>query len=144
MRDNGPPPKRVAMSESKDNGVTWSPVVDTDIPNPGTSVDAIVLRDGTWAMMLNDLERGRHSLAVWLSDDEGRTWKWKRHLEFDGREKGAASYHYPSMIQAKDGTLHATYSYFLNHIPEGQPKKTIKHVQFNVEWVKQGDPASGN
>src|SRR5215216_705274 len=35
MRDNGPPPKRLHMSESRDGGKTWSPVVDTSIPNPG-------------------------------------------------------------------------------------------------------------
>jgi predicted neuraminidase len=140
MRDNGPPPKRVLVSESKDNGMTWSPVRDSDIPNPGTGMETIVLKDGTWAMILNDIERGRHSLAVWLSDDEGATWKWKRHLEYDGREKGAGSFHYPSLIQARDGTLHATYSYFLNHLPEGEPRKAIKHAHFNTAWVKEGDP----
>ncbi|MBI3694439.1 MAG: exo-alpha-sialidase, partial [Acidobacteria bacterium] len=61
MRDNGPPPKRVHRSQSKDDGVTWSPVVDTDIPNPGSGLEAIVLRDGTWLLIYNDTERGRHS-----------------------------------------------------------------------------------
>jgi len=36
MRDNGPPPKRLMMSESKDQGQTWSPVRDSEIPNPGS------------------------------------------------------------------------------------------------------------
>ena len=66
MRDNGPAPKRVPMSTSHDDGITWSPVVDTDIPNPGTSIEAIALRDGRWVMVYNDVERGRHSLAVSL------------------------------------------------------------------------------
>ncbi|MBI3696391.1 MAG: exo-alpha-sialidase, partial [Acidobacteria bacterium] len=122
---------------SKDDGVTWSPVVDTDIPNPGSGLEAIVLRDGTWLLIYNDTERGRHSLVVALSDDEGQTWKWKRHLELDGREKGAGSFHYPSIIQARDGTLHASYSYFLNHLPADAPRKSIKHAHFNVAWVKR-------
>ena len=42
---------------------------------PGTSVEAIVLRDGRWAMAYNDLEKGRGSLAISMSDDEGATWK---------------------------------------------------------------------
>jgi predicted neuraminidase len=141
MRDNGPPPQRVMSSESKDDGVTWSPVVDTDIPNPGSGLEVISLRDGTWAMAFNDTERGRHSLAVALSDDEGRTWKWKRHLELDTREQAPGSFHYPSLIEARDGVLHVSYSYFLNHLPADAPRKTIKHARFNVAWIRQGDPA---
>jgi len=139
MRDNGLAPKRVLTSTSRDDGVTWSPVVDTGIPNPGSGLEAIVLKDGSWAMVYNDTERGRNSLVVALSDDEGGTWKWKRHLELDSREKGAGSFHYPSMIQARDGTLHVSYSYFLNHLPRDAPRKSIKHARFNVAWVKQGD-----
>jgi len=137
MRDNGPPPKRVLTSFSRDNGVTWSPVVDADIPNPGSSVEVIALHDGTWALVYNDTETGRHSLAIALSDDEGRAWKWKRHIELDTRGKGAGSFHYPSVIQSRDGLLHVTYSCFLNHLPEGAPRKSIKHAAFNLEWVRQ-------
>lgn len=129
MRDNGPAPKRQLMSESKDNGVTWSVAVDSELPNPGAGTEVINLRDGSWAMIYNDLEKGRHSLAVAISDDEGKTWKWKRHLE----NKEGGSFHYPSLIQARDGSLHASYSYF---VAEG---KSMKHAWFNVEWVKAGD-----
>jgi predicted neuraminidase len=139
MRDNGPPPKRIMTSVSRDDGVTWSAVTDTDIPNPGASMEVIVLRDGHWVMVYNDTERGRNSLVVALSDDEGASWKWKRHLELDRREQGAGSFHYPSVIQASDGTIHITYSYFLNHLPEGEPRKTIKHVRINTAWIRQGD-----
>jgi predicted neuraminidase len=140
MRDNGPPPKRVLTSESRDSGVTWSPVIDSDLPNPGSSLEVIALHDGSWLMVGNDTERGRHSLLAQLSDDEGRTWKWRRHIERDERISGAASFHYPSVIQAKDGTIHVTYSYFLNHLPEGAPRKAIKHAWFDAAWVKAGTP----
>jgi predicted neuraminidase len=139
LRDNGPPPKRVLVSESRDDGLTWAPVRDSEIPNPGSSLEVIALKDGSWLMVYNDTERGRHSLAAALSDDEGATWKWKRHLELDQREKGAGAFHYPSLIQTRDGALHLTYSYFLNHLPEGAPRKSIKHARFNTAWVKQGD-----
>jgi predicted neuraminidase len=139
MRDAGPPPKRLHVSTSEDDGVTWSPVVDSELPNPGSAAEVIVLSDGTWALVLNDTERGRHSLAVSLSDDEGKTWKWTRHLELDTRERGAGSFHYPSIIQARDASLHVSYSYFLNHLPKDAPRKSIKHAHFNVAWVKQGD-----
>lgn len=140
FRDNGPPPKRMLMATSSDEGVTWTEATDTDIPNSGTGLEVVVLRDGTWALINNAAEKGRHALSVSLSQDEGRTWKWKRHLELDTRAQSPGSYHYPSLIQARDGSLHASYSYFLNHLPAGAPRKTIKHAHFNVEWVKQGDP----
>jgi predicted neuraminidase len=132
MRDNGPPPKRVMRSESRDGGMTCSPVTDEDIPNPGSALEVIRLRNGHWLMVCNDTESGRHRLAVLVSDDEGKTWKWKRYLEND--PPGAGSYSYPSIIQAKDGTLHVTYSW-------SQPGKgsCIKYAQFNEEWVMGGD-----
>ncbi len=129
MRDNGPPPKRVLASTSRDDGATWTAAEDTDIPNPGASVEAIALRDGTWLMVNNDTERGRNSLAVTLSEDEGRTWKWKRRLEL-----GEGSFHYPSVLQSRDGWIHVSYSYFPT---AGQ--KSIKHARFNVEWVKASE-----
>ncbi len=125
MRDNGPPPKRVMISESKDNGYTWSVAQDTEIPNPGASVDAISLKNGRWVMVYNDTERGRNNIAVSLSDDEGKTWKWTKYLE--KHEDG--SYSYPCMIQSKDGKIHISYSYHLDK------QKTIKHVCFTEDWL---------
>ena len=133
LRDNGPPPKRAQISLSQDDGVTWTQARDTDIPNPGTSLEVIRLRNGDWLMVYNDIEQGRYSLAAAVSDDEGATWKWKRHL--DGRPSAASAnaFHYPSVIQAADGSLHVTYSYFVSG------GKTIKHARFIEDWVKAGD-----
>ena len=131
------------QSESRDHGVTWSPVTDTDLPNPGSGAEIITLRNGHWVLISNDTERGRYQLAVQISDDEGSTWKWKRYLEQDKSGLEAGSYHYPSIIEAKDGTLHASYSYHLNRrsLPkdtDGDPAaKSIKHAHFNEAWVME-------
>jgi predicted neuraminidase len=101
--------------------------VDSDLPNPGSGLEAIRLRDGLWAMVYNDSERERNSLALSLSDDEGKTWKWTRYLE----KAPAGQFHYPSIIQSRDGLLHITYSYFTT---EGQ---AIKHAVVNSDWVKE-------
>lgn len=129
MRDNGSAPKRVVYSISNDNGQSWSIGEKTDIYNPGSSIEAISLKDGQWLMINNDIEEGRHRLAVTISDDEGLTWKWKRYLEYEPKGKG--NFSYPSAIQTKDGRVHVTYSH---HTTEG---KTIKHVSFMPEWVKE-------
>ncbi len=148
MRDNGPPPHRLQQSESSDQGETWSPVHDTDLPNPGSGAEIIALRNGHWALISNDTESGRHQLAVQISDDEGRTWKWKRYLERDPAGSEAGSYAYPSLIQARDGTLHASYSYHLSrkNLPrdrDGDPAaKSIKHAHFNEAWVINGESAA--
>lgn len=148
MRDNGPSPKRLHMSRSRDRGETWSPVTDSDLPNPGAGAEIISLKNGHFALIYNDTEQGRHSLAVAISDDEGATWKWKRHLELES--VGTGEFHYPSIIQARDGSLHASYSYFINDSPvvkrdaQGRPErsKAIKHAHFNEEWVMAGDAAA--
>jgi predicted neuraminidase len=91
----------------------------------------------------NDTEQGRHQLAVWLSDDEGRTWRIARHLERDAEGRGR--YAYPCAIQARDGTIHVTYSYALERddLPRdemGRPKRSaIKWARFDREWLLQGD-----
>ena len=130
MRDNGDAPGKILKSISTDDGYSWTAAEKSDIPNPGTSVDAIKLKDGNWVMVYNDLEGGRYSVAVSLSDDEGQTWKWTKRLERDNSKKG--SFSYPSVIQAKDGLIHASYSYRI-----GEDKKTIKVVTFSSDWVKK-------
>lgn len=132
MRENGPR-DRIRISTSTDEGMTWSRVTEMDLPNPGSSVEVIRLANGHWILMYNDTIRGRHSLNLSISDDEGETWKWNRHLELV--ERGQGSFSYPSIIETRDGHIHATYSY---HLPGS--RKSIKHVEFNEEWVLAEDP----
>jgi predicted neuraminidase len=61
---------------------------------------------------------------VSISTDQGQTWRWTRHLE----DSPGQRFDYPSIVQGRDGQLHATYSYNL---------KTIKQVTFDENWVKQ-------
>lgn len=128
MRENGPL-RHIRICESTDDGTSWGNVGVTDLPNPGAGIDGVRLNDGRWLLVYNDTTRGRNSLAVSISNDEGRTWKWTRHLEHQDR----GSFHYPAVIQAKRGRVEVVYSYYVR---EGQ---TIKHASFDVDWVLAGD-----
>ena len=128
MRENGITGK-LRMSESKDDGVSWSDVTSADLPSPGSGLDALRLQNGKWLLVYNDTRTGRNSLAVSLSSDEGKTWTKTRHLE----KQPAGSYHYPTVIQSRDGMIHCVYSYFV----EGG--KSMKHAAFNEEWIEKGD-----
>ncbi len=127
FRDSSPI-HRIRKSESFDHGLTWSPVVQTDLQNPGSGIEVIRLEDGNIVLIYNDcVDDPRNSLAVSMSDDEGKSWKWTRHLE---SAEGPGRFDYPSIIQTKDGSLHATYSYNV---------QTIKYVNFTEEWIRERD-----
>ena len=106
-RNNGPAPQQMLVSESRDNGLTWSVATHNQLLNPGSSVDALKLRDGRWLLCYNDTEDGRHQLAISYSEDEGKSWIKTTHL--DEAEKASKSY--PSLLQASDGSVHITYSF---------------------------------
>jgi len=120
MRDNGDAPSRVQMSESADNGYSWSAAQKTNIPNEA-SVELLVLKDDRWAFVGDDEDDGRYRLSLYLSDDEGQTWKWKRTLENDQKRNGRFSY--PCLIQTDDGLLNISYSYSV-----GKEGESIKYV----------------
>jgi predicted neuraminidase len=131
MRDKSPA-RRIRVAESQDEGITWSPVKELDIANPDSSVSCAVLASGHWLLVCNDVNGvkrgGRTRLTAFLSDDEGRTWQWRRRLEDLDSTCTAA---YPTVIQTSDGLVHCVYTY------TPKPEETIKHVWFDEAWVQQ-------
>ena len=135
FRDNGPPPNRVMISESTDRGESWSTPRDTELVDTGAGVEAISLKSGRWTLVNNDTERGRHRLAVSISEDEGRTWPRKRYLENDPEGESSGSYSYPSVIQARNGIIHVTYS--CRPPRDKGTGSSIKHASFHERWLMQ-------
>jgi predicted neuraminidase len=101
----------------------------SELPNPGSGLDGLRLHNGHWVLVYNDTTEGRNSLAVSLSEDEGRTWSVTRHLE--RHETGR--YHYPSAIQTRDGRIHVAYSYSV------EAGKSMKHAAFDEVWIRAGE-----
>ena len=89
----------------------------------------------TGALVCNDLDgrsrHGRSKLSVYLSDDEGSTWKWNRSFEDN-----------PDDINGflPDGNSDRGWFNSLRiHLHTPKPKETIKHVWFNEDWIRAGN-----
>ena len=127
MRQDGDEPSGIMISHSEDQGYSWTFARKSELPNPGASIEVIRLNSGNWLLAYNDVEDGRYSLAVAISDDEGATWKWKQNIE----NKKGAGFSYPSVIQSKDGLIHLTYS-----CQNLEKQESVKHMVFDEAWVK--------
>jgi predicted neuraminidase len=127
LRDSGDGPTMIQQSISKDNGLSWRTAQKTGIPNTA-SVELLVLKDGRWWMVGNDLHDGRYRLALWISTNEGETWSSPHYLAIDPDKKGGFSY--PSLIQDATGQVHLSYS---RHFPSG---KTIQYLQLDPKKIQ--------
>lgn len=104
---------KLATSWSSDNGDTWTPLTLMDMPNNNSGTDAVTLADGRHVLIYNDFAtipgtpKGvRTPLCVAVSDD-GIHWDNVVTLE----DSPVSQYSYPSIIQGKDGKLHAVYTW---------------------------------
>ena len=117
----------IARSESRDGGMTWSEAVPRGLPNRSGGIEALVLASGALAVAYNNhTGADRDRLAIALSDDEGRTWSTTRQIA----DAPGQRFDYPSIIQARDGRIHVTFSDNL---------RTIRHVSFTERWLRQAD-----
>ena len=110
---------KVVSSWSRDNGVTWSAMKATGLPNPNSAIDAVTLRDGRSLLVYNHSATDRGLLNVAMTKD-GKIWEAALTLE---NEPGA-EYSYPAVIQTDDGKVHVTYS---------ANRQKIKHVVLDPE-----------
>jgi predicted neuraminidase len=115
----------IAESWSYDNGLTWSPLSASLLPNPNSGIDAVTLKNGDQLLVYNPTTtssagRGgpRTPLAVAISAD-GKSWKQVISIESEPGE-----YSYPAVIQTSDGLIHITYTW---------RRKMIKHVVIEVK-----------
>lgn len=110
---------RIYETWSSDDGKTWTKLTATDLPNPGSGIDAVTLKDGRHLLVYNHVDKAgiatgaRSPLNVAISKD-GKLWEAALVLE---NEKGEFSY--PAVIQSSDGLVHITYTW---------NRKKIRHV----------------
>jgi predicted neuraminidase len=96
----------VASSWSTDLGKSWSTLEAIPLENNNSGIDGVTLSNGYHLLVANPLKKGRNKLVL-LGSSDGINWTEIMVLE--NEEKGEFSY--PAIIQAKDGTIHISYTY---------------------------------
>lgn len=141
---------RIYISDSEDNGDTWSVPVPTELPNNNSSISAVRLVSGAIALAYNHVSFNEDtSKTVWpdqrcpvtlaVSEDGGRTWPYRRIIEagegFTGEwnDINNGRYEYPVIMQTADGRLHIAYSW--GNLKYGK-RKCIKYVSVDEKWVR--------
>jgi len=114
---------KIYTSWSEDNGVRWTRLQPTELPNPNSGIDAVTLKDGRHIIVYNHLTAGRYMLNVAVSDD-GINWKAVALLENDEKK---TEFSYPAVIQSSDGMIHITYTW---------NRKLVRHVIIDPALVK--------
>lgn len=92
-------------TESVDGGESWSMPQPTAIPNPNAGLDLIRLHSGDLLLACNPVARGRTPLAL-LRASAAENWGPPYALE-----SGPGEYSYPTLLQARDGTIHLVYTW---------------------------------
>ena len=108
---------KISQSWSYDKSMTWTRMRGTDLPNPNSAIDAVVMRDGTGVLVYNHSDTTRNVLNVATSKD-GKRWDAVMVLENEPG-KPDSEFSYPAIIQTADKMLHVTYSW---------NRQGIKHV----------------
>ncbi|MFX0103099.1 MAG: exo-alpha-sialidase [Candidatus Hodarchaeota archaeon] len=137
---------KMYQTESFDGGLTWSPAKPYFLPNPGGGFLMRRLQSGNLGIIYNhapvppDHGLERNPLSVAISEDEGKTWKYRRNImEAQGDQVHQRIGQYPTMMQGADGTIHATWSFSHPEMIDGVEKNItdINYTSFTEKWVKE-------
>ncbi len=146
----------LSESTSTDGGHTWSAPIPFRA-GPNTRAHVRRLASGAFLLVYHDLTESdqfqlglkskpmypRSKIAVWLSDDEGRTWPHK--LLLDTRECS-----YPDATQSPDGRIFVTYDSWrygcfpamYRYDPDAGPGKEIAFAVIREGDIRAGKIAS--
>jgi alpha-L-rhamnosidase len=106
----------IGQSWSYDDGVTWTNVAKTKLPNNWSGIEGQALSDGRYMLFFNPTNitasgDGRNFLCGAISSD-GTRWHAAVELQNTPANSGLR-YDYPAAIQTSSGQVEVTYSY--NH-----------------------------
>ena len=105
--------RAILESWSSDNGMTWTPMAKSSLPNNNSGTDAVTLKDGRSLLIYNhvlppgDLVKGPRTPLNLSMTKDGKTWYSAAVLE----DMPFSQYSYPSIIQTSDGLVHVVYTW---------------------------------
>ena len=148
----------IYISNSQDDGDSWSAPVRTELRNNNSSISAYKLQSGAIGLIYNDVSYNDDtSQTVWpqqrcpvtfaISEDGGITWPFRRIIEVGEGFAGPSNdinnrrYEYPFMMQGADGKIHAAYSW--------GSRRCVKYICVDEAWIRgaqiclgaEGNPA---
>jgi hypothetical protein len=123
MRD----PRRIAIRLTFFDPPTasWSQPIKTDLPNPGSGIDAFTDDAGEIVVIYNPSTKDRRTLALAASRDLTHFPRRCTLVATDAEGEVA----YPVVIRARDGTWHVIYSAWA--------KTKIAHFRFDGAWLRR-------
>ena len=120
--------KFIRRSYSHDGGKTWEPMTMTDIPNPGSAVDAIYVNELDVVLLAyNPSHKDSNPLTLAFSSDGGREFHNLVNLAGD-RWASLVAYNYPTILKTREGLFHVLWTH--------NNRESLKHSVFNMKWLK--------
>ncbi len=92
----------LAETTSFDDGITWSQTLPSGIDNPNTRFFVAKTPSGNVLLVNNDHRFQRTNMTVYLSEDDGKTWKYKRLID------ASLNISYPD-VDFYDGRIYLIY-----------------------------------
>ena len=123
-------PKQVPVSQTSNAGQSWQSEADLPITNPNSAVAGLQLSSGAQILVLNNIEAGRHRLALMMADAKSRQWQVIEVVEDDEALPAdqRKEFSYPYLISADGHDAHLVYTW---------DRKKIRHRYFSGAWLKR-------
>ncbi len=115
----------IVTNDSSDGGETWSPLVESGLPNNNSGIEALTLADGRHLLLYNHLAKGRQAIHLAASGD-GRQWNAVAVIE----QADQGEFSYPAMIQGGDGLIHLSYTW---------NRQRVRHLVLDPTKLVTGD-----
>lgn len=114
---------------SDDNGDSWSKSKYTSLPNPDAAISAIFVDEVNSVLLAyNHSHKRRNPLSLAVSGADGKLFRRIADISYYPKNI-EMTFSYPTLLRTSDGMIHAIWSH--------GDRKTLKHVRFNVDWLKQ-------
>ncbi len=111
---------------STDDGLSWSELMQTSLPNPDSGIDVVDLGKGKLVLLYNHSHTVRYPLNLAISLDGGESWSLPYVLDESGE--------FPSGFLASDGKLHVTYA----KASGNKEQRRIRHAVLDLSLLLSG------